>query len=170
MDTDNITAQALIEQLGLVRHPEGGWYRETYRASEMLASPALPARFSGDRSLSTAIYFLLSDSDISSLHRIKADEVWHFYAGSALNVHCIFPDGVHRVFKLGPNIAAGEQFQAVVPAGCWFGAELAESGFALVGCTVAPGFDFADFELGQAKQLCNRYPQHKAMISRLTRA
>lgn len=170
MGTDKITAPALIEHLELVRHPEGGWYRETYRASETLASHALPARFGGVRSLSTAIYFLLSEGDISALHRIKSDEVWHFYAGSALNVHCIFPDGAHQVFKLGTNMAAGEQFQAVVPGGCWFGAELAEGGFALVGCTVAPGFDFADFELGQAKQLCSHYPQHEALINRLTRA
>lgn len=167
---NNTAAQALIEQLGLVQHPEGGWYRETYRTSEKLDSQALPARFGGDRSFSTAIYFLLEAGDISALHRIKADEVWHFYAGSALRVHCIFPEGSYQVFTLGAHVAAGEQFQAVVPAGCWFGAELAEGGFALVGCTVAPGFDFADFELGQARQLCAHYPQHAALITRLTRA
>ena len=167
---ETTTAQAFIEQLGLARHPEGGWFRETYRASENVTAEALPARFGGERSLSTAIYFLLEEGDISALHRIKSDEVWHFYAGSALRVHCIFPDGSYQEFKLGPNLAAGEQFQAVVPAGCWFGAELADGGFALVGCTVAPGFDFADFEMGEAKQLCERYPQHAAITRRLTRA
>lgn len=164
------TAQALIEQLALARHPEGGWFRETYRASEQMAAQALPARFGGDRSFSTAIYFLLEAGDISALHRIRSDEVWHFYAGSALDVHCIAPEGAHQVLRLGANPAAGQQFQAVVPAGCWFGAELAGDGFALVGCTVAPGFDFADFEMGEAQPLAVRYPQHAALIKRLTRA
>ena len=167
---DKRSGQTLIEHLGLVRHPEGGWFRETYRASEKLAAQALPARFGGDRTFSTAIYYLLEDGDFSALHRIKADEIWHFYAGSALHVHCLFPDGTYRLIKLGANTAAGEQYQAVVPAASWFGAEPATSGFALVGCTVAPGFDFADFQLGQAKQLCDQYPQHVALISRLTRA
>lgn len=167
---DTTTAQALIEQLALARHPEGGWFRETYRASEQVPAHALPARFGGARAFSTAIHFLLEAGDISALHRIRSDEVWHFYAGSALNVHCILPDGVHQVLRLGANHAAGEQFQAVAPAGCWFGAELAGDGFALVGCTVAPGFDFADFEMGEARPLCDRYPQHAALITRLTRA
>jgi predicted cupin superfamily sugar epimerase len=164
------TAKTLIEQLALARHPEGGWFKETYRASEKVAAQALPARFGGERSVSTAIYFLLEAGDISALHRIQSDEVWHFYAGSTLRVHGIFPDGAYQEWKLGANTAAGEQFQAVVPASCWFGAELAEGGFALVGCTVAPGFDFADFELAEAKQLGDRYPQHAALINRLTRA
>ena len=167
--TDTTTAKTLIEQLALARHPEGGWFKETYRASDTLGAQALPARFGGDRSVSTAIYFLLEAGDISALHRIQSDEVWHFYAGSALRVHGIFPDGRCQEWKLGANMAAGEQFQAVVPAGCWFGAELAADGFALVGCTVAPGFDFADFELAQAQQLLDRYPQHAALIQRLTR-
>lgn len=167
---NSTTAQALIEQLGLARHPEGGWFRETYRASEEVPAQALPARFGGGRAFSTAIYFLLEAGDISALHRIRSDEVWHFYAGSALNVHCILPDGAHQVLRLGANPAAGERFQAVAPAGCWFGAELVDGGFALVGCTVAPGFDFADFEMGEARQLADRYPQHAALIARLTRA
>lgn len=164
------TAKTLIEQLALARHPEGGWFKETYRASDKLAAQALPARFDGDRSASTAIYFLLEAGDISALHRIQSDEVWHFYAGAPLRVHGIFPDGAYQEWKLGANLAAGEHFQAVVPAGCWFGAELAEGDFALVGCTVAPGFDFADFELAQAKQLLACYPQHAELIHRLTRA
>ena len=126
-------AKTLIEQLALARHPEGGWFKETYRASDKLAAQALPARFGGDRSASTAIYFLLEAGDISALHRIQSDEVWHFYAGSTLRVHGIFPDGTYQEWKLGANLAAGEQFQAVVPASCWFGAELAEGDFALVG-------------------------------------
>lgn len=136
------TAHALITGLQLVRHPEGGWFRETYRSSETLAAQALPERFTGIRAFSTAIYFLLEAGDISALHRIKSDEMWHFYADSALLIHCIVPDGGYQALRLGADLAAGERFQAVVPAGCWFGAELAEEGFALVGCTVSPGFDF----------------------------
>jgi len=163
------TAQDFIRGLELVRHPEGGWFRETYRSSETVPAETLPERFTGSRAFSTAIYFLLEAGDKSALHRIKSDEVWHFYAGSGLLVHCIFPDGSYQALRLGPNPAAGERFQAVVPVGCWFGAELAEEGFALVGCTVSPGFDFSDFELAEAEQLCNRYPQHTELITRMTK-
>ena len=163
------TVQELIKRLELVRHPEGGWFRETYRSSETVPARALPERFGGDRPFSTAIYYLLESGDISVLHRIKSDEVWHFYAGSALQIHCLWPDGSYQELRLGTNPAAGEQFQVVVPAGCWFGAELAPEGFALVGCTVAPGFVFADFEMAQAGHLCDRYPQHAELIMRMTR-
>lgn len=163
------TAQGLITGLELVRHPEGGWFRETYRSSETVSAQALPERFSGSRAFSTAICFLLEAGDISALHRIKSDEIWHFYAGSTLLIHCIVPDGGYQALRLGPNPAAGERFQAVVPAGCWFGAELAEEGFALVGCTVSPGFDFSDFEMAEAEQLCCRYPQHTELITRMTK-
>lgn len=159
----------LVQRLELVRHPEGGWFRETYRSSETLPTQALPGRFSGCRACSTAIYFLLESGDISALHRIKSDEVWHFYAGSALQIHCLFPDGSYLELRLGANPAAGEQFQVVVPAGCWFGAELVEEGFALVGCTVAPGFDFSDFEMAERGSLCDQYPQYAELIIKMTR-
>jgi len=163
------TVQELIKRLELIRHPEGGWFRETYRSSEMIPDQALPERFSGNRVFSTAIYFLLEAGDMSVLHRIKSDEVWHFYAGSALLIHCLFPDGSYQELRLGADQAAGEQFQVVVPAGCWFGAEPAEEGFALVGCTVAPGFDFSDFEMAKREELCELYPQHAELITRMTR-
>ncbi len=163
------TAQELITRLELVRHPEGGWFRETYRSGETVPVQALPERFTGRRAFSTAIYFLLESGDISALHRIKSDEMWHFYAGSALLIHCIFPDGGYQALRLGADPAAGELFQAVVPAGCWFGAELAEEGFALVGCTVSPGFDFSDFEMAEAEQLCDRYSHHAELIRRMTK-
>ena len=162
-------AQELIERLDLVRHPEGGWFRRTYRSSETVSALALPERFNGSRPFSTAIYYLLESGDISALHRIKSDEVWHFYAGSALRIHCLFPDGRYQELRLGADPTAREQFQVVVPAGCWFGAELAEEGFALVGCTVAPGFDFSDFEMAEAGPLCDRYPQYAELIMRMTR-
>lgn len=163
------TAAELVTLLDLFRHPEGGWYRETYRAAEQIAGTALPQRFGGDRCFSTAIYFMLEPGDFSALHRIKADELWHHYSGSSVLVHRIDPDGSYHRLQLGPNLAAGGQFQLMVPAGCWFGAEPAGHDYALVGCTVAPGFDFTDFELAERAQLLACYPQHADLIRRLTR-
>lgn len=158
----------LIERLGLVRHPEGGWYRETYRAAETIPADALPERFGGDRSFCTAIYFLLGKTDVSALHRITSDEMWHFYAGAPLTVHLFSAPGEHRTFTLGRDLAAGETYQAVVPAGCWFGAEVTGNGdYSLVGCTVAPGFDFADFEMGTRDDLLTQFPGHADIILRL---
>ena len=158
-------APELIARLQLVRHPEGGWFRETYRSAESVPVAGLPDRFAGDRVFSTAIYFLLEEGDISALHRIRSDELWHFYAGSPLLIHAILPDGSYQGWRLG----TADLFQAVVPAGCWFGAEPVDGEFALVGCTVAPGFDFSDFELASRCQLTARYPQHADLISRMTR-
>ena len=159
-----------IKALVLQRHPEGGYYRETYRSDDQISAEALPDRFSGPRSVSTAIAFLLPGDEISALHRIKSDEVWHHYAGSALTVHVIDPDGSYRGLSLGNDLHAGESLQAVVPAGRWFGATVDdEASYALVGCTVSPGFDFDDFELGVRTDLIERYPQHRSIIERLTR-
>ncbi len=163
------TAEELIKQLGLVKHPEGGWYRETYRSGEVIPGAALPARFAGGRSVCTAIYFLLQSGDISALHRIRSDELWHFYSGNSLTVHVITPDGEYYLLNLGPDITAGESYQSVVPAGCWFGAEVSGEGYSLVGCTVAPGFDFSDFEMGNGTTLLEQYPDRAEIILRLTR-
>lgn len=165
-----MTAADYIQALELQPHPEGGWFRETYRAPETIPGSGLPERFAGARSFSTAIYFLLSTETFSRFHRIRSDELWHFYAGSPLTVHVLDPDGDCRSLHLGQNPAAGETFQALVPAGCWFAAEVtAPDGFALVGCTVAPGFDFADFELARRAELVAEYPDQRELISRLTR-
>ena len=162
-------AQYWINQLDLQPHPEGGFYRQTYRAPLILSQTALPG-FAGDRAASTAIYFLLADDQFSALHRLRSDEVWHFYAGSALIVQVIDPRGTYSEILLGNNAASGEQFQAVVPAGCWFGSSLLRPNtYALVGCTVAPGFDFADFEMAKRVELTTHYPQHRNIIERLTR-
>lgn len=162
------TAAELIKRLNLARHPEGGWYKETYRSGGIIAADLLPERFGGGRAFGTAIYFLLERGDISVLHRIKGDELWHFYWGAALTVHVITPDGEYYRLKLGSDLAAGDSFQGVVPAGCWFGAE-SEGDHSLVGCTVAPGFDFADFEMGRRAELLDRFPAHASIICRLTR-
>jgi predicted cupin superfamily sugar epimerase len=165
-----VDAQTWIDLLRLQKHPEGGYYRETYRSPELIARDCLPLRFAGDRCFSTAIYFLLAGEDYSALHRIKQDELWHFYDGSRLTVHVLTKNGDYSLTQLGRRVEAGEVLQAVVEAGCVFGATVDEPGsYALVGCTVAPGFDFADFELPGREQLLHQYPQHSGLIERLTR-
>lgn len=160
-----------IEKIELLAHPEGGYFRETYRAEEQ--TDHLPDRFSpnasAQRSFSTAIYFLLESNQFSAFHRIKSDEMWHFYTGSALTVYAIDPAGQLSEFRLGNQPDQAETWQAVVPAGWWFGASVnVPDSFALVGCTVAPGFDFADFELAERSQLLAAYPQHQTLIEQLT--
>jgi len=162
-------AERWIEQLELQAHPEGGWFRETYRAAGTIARAALPAGYGGPRSFATSVYFLLPSGDVSALHRLRSDELWFFHAGSALVVTSIAPDGALTERRVGPDAARGEHLQATVAAGCWFGAAVEATGsFALVGCVVAPGFDFADFELGQRGALLRAFPQHRAVIERLT--
>jgi len=130
----------------------------------------LPARYAGDRSFSTAIYFLVKGGEFSSLHRIQSDELWHFYAGTRLTVYSIDGQGILQTVHLGSDFDRGEVFQAAVPAGSWFGSAVDNpDGFALVGCTVAPGFDFADFELANRNDLTTLFPQHQAVIEKLTR-
>jgi hypothetical protein len=167
------SAAELVAQLGLTPHPEGGFFRETYR--DGLALTDLPGRFAGPRSASTAIYYLLGRGDMSALHRIHSDEVWHHYAGGTLTVHVLHPPAHgqparHEALRLGMNLSAGERPQAVVPAGAWFGARL-EGGdaYALVGCTVAPGFDFADFEMGEREALLVEFPEHAGLVREMTR-
>jgi uncharacterized protein len=156
--------QYWIDHLRLSPHPEGGYYRVTYK-SELSVATKL-----GDRSASTAIYFLLHGRDFSAFHRIASDELWHFYAGSALVVYVIEPNGDYSELHLGNDGDAGEVFQGAVKAGCWFASRLKDAAsFALVGCTVAPGFDFADFELAARSELVRAYPQHRRLIEELTR-
>jgi predicted cupin superfamily sugar epimerase len=165
-------AERWIARLGLAPHPEGGWFRETYRAAEVIDRDALPARFGGARSVSTAVYFLITRDAFSALHRIRSDELWHFYAGDPVTVTLLDAAGRGSLttVRLSRDPAHDALPQVVIPAGAWFGAEVAAPGtFALVGCTVAPGFDFADFELGRRAELVARYPAHRAAIERLTR-
>lgn len=162
-------AQYWVDKYQMQAHPEGGYFAETYRSAERIPHSALPSRFSGDRSFGTGIYFLLENHHFSALHRIQADEMWHFYAGGPLHVYVIHIDGRLEIIKLGANPDNNEVFQAVVPAGTWFGSKpAAESEYSLVGCTVAPGFDFADFELAERVALLTAYPEHEAVIRLLT--
>jgi len=164
------SAQYWIEKLGLIPHPEGGYYRESYRSSLSIAQEALPSLFAGPRLVSTAIYFLLDQENFSAFHRLRSDELWHFYAGSPLTVHVIEENGCYNEIFVGNNLEAGEALQAAVKAGCWFASSVTDpKAFALVGCTVAPGFDFQDFELGKRSELSARFPQHQKLIERFTR-
>ncbi|MCF0049659.1 cupin domain-containing protein [Dyadobacter sp. LJ53] len=161
-----------IEKYALAPHPEGGYYAETYRAAENVPQQALPSRFNGDRSFSTGIYFLLETHNFSAFHRIKSDEMWHFYAGEALEIFIIHEEQTEmQVIKLGDDPENGETFQAVVPAGAWFASRPAQgSTYALVGCTVAPGFDFADFEMAERAALQMQFPEFDQIIEELTRS
>ncbi|MBO0948176.1 cupin domain-containing protein [Fibrella forsythiae] len=168
-----MTASDYIAVFGMESHPEGGHYVQTYQATELIPHAVLPKRFCGDRPYSTAIYFLLENHQRSALHRIQSDEVWHFYAGGPLNVYMIDPEsGTLSTIRLGTNPNRGEVFQAVVPAGYWFGAKPvglpSDLPFALVGCTVAPAFDFAEFELGDKASMLALFPQHVGVIDMLT--
>jgi predicted cupin superfamily sugar epimerase len=142
------TAEYWIEKLGLEPHPEGGYFRQTYRSGVVIVREALPAGFGGARPVSTAIYFLLEGKNFSAFHRLRSDELWHLYAGATLEVHVIDEGGGYSETLLGPDAEAGEVFQSVVKAGCWFGARVRDGkSWALVGCTVSPGFNFEDFEM-----------------------
>jgi predicted cupin superfamily sugar epimerase len=164
------SAQYWIDKLDLTAHPEGGFYRETYRSDLSIAREALPQQFTGPRLVSTAICFLLEEGNFSAFHRLRSDELWHFYAGSSITVHVIEPDGAYSEIQLGNDPDAGDVLQAAVKAGCWFASRVRHpKTFALAGCTVAPGFDFADFELGKRVDLVKRYPQHRTLIESLTR-
>ncbi len=158
------SAQDWIQELDLQQHPEGGWFKESYRSDLILPATALPTQ-QAERNCATVIYFLLASPDVSHFHRIAADEHWFFHCGSPLTVHILEKsDPSYRQLHLGPN-----QHQAWVPAGLWFGASVDEpAGYSLVSCMVAPGFDFDDFELAKRSDLLELYPEQQAIIQRLT--
>lgn len=157
----------LIRNLQLAPHPEGGWYRETYRSEESIPAGSLPARYSGARSFATAIYFLLEAGQFSAFHRLASDEAWFHHAGGDLEIFCIDEAGSLSVLRLGSG--AG-RWQAFIPRGAWFASRPVDgSDFSLVSCVVAPGFSFDDFELGSRAALVEQYPQHAALIHALTR-
>lgn len=156
---------AIVEALQLAPHPEGGFYRETFRSSLVLEG--LP--HGAPRAASTAIYYLLPGGATSAFHHVRSDEIWHYYAGDPLELHTIDPYGRHEQIALGPDLARGERPQHVVPAGVLQGA-FARGRYTLCGCTVAPGFDFADWVLPSREELWLRFPAQRALIAALTRA
>lgn len=165
----NDETQRLIEHLKLQPHPEGGYYSEIYRSPGLIPALALADTHSGYRRFMTSIYFMLVSGQVSKFHRLKSDEVWYYHSGSAISLHMIFPDGSYRRKILGNDLAAGQSYQVVVPAATWFGATVDQEDFyALLGCAVAPGFEFDDFELADRAELLAEYPQHAPIIGQLT--
>lgn len=166
-----VTAEEIIKLLNLKPHPsEGGYFTETYRSEETLGPEALPARYGGARAFGTAIYYLLTPTTFSAMHRLRTDEMFHFYLGDPVEMLQLWPDGSGKTVVLGSDIRNGMLPQAVVPLGVWQGSRLRPGGkFALMGTTVSPGFDFADYEAGYRKELAGGYPVFRETITALTR-
>ena len=161
-------SEQIIKELGLEPHPEGGYYKETYRSEGSIPDGALPD-FKGERVFTTAIYFLLTPYVFSAFHKIKSDEMWHHYDGSAIELHMISPEGEHSIVIIGKDFSNNEHPQYVVPAGYWFASRIKdEAEFSLLGCTVSPGFDFHDFVLAKREELTLMFPQHGKIIAELT--
>jgi len=159
-----------VQHLNLLPHPEGGWYSEVYRSEEILQLVSLPQRYSSEHCFSTSIYFLLEKDDFSAFHRITSDETWHFYLGSPVVLYTIDTDGSVNSVILGNDFSKGQQLQFTIRRNKWFAASCTkEDDYSLVGCTVAPGFDYSDFELGKRNELLKMYPQHTQLISEYTR-
>lgn len=156
-------AQYWIDALRLLPHPEGGYYRETYRASGSVT----PSDASGPRNLSTAIYFLLGKDDRSLFHRIQSDELWHYHAGGRLTLYVLTNHGLVTQ-TLGPDVQRGDALQITIPAQHWFGAKVTDGPYVLAGCTVSPGFDFRDFELAKRESLLHQFPDDADIIGQLT--
>jgi len=167
-----LSADDVIRRLNLQPHPkEGGFFRETYRAAEAILPSALATGYAGPRNHSTAIYYLLTPGTFSALHRLRSDEIFHFYLGNPVRMLQLGPDGKGQTVVLGPDVLGGQQVQVVVPRGVWQGSMLEPGGsFALLGCTVAPGFEYADYESGDRDALIKQYPEFSDMIRRLTLA
>ena len=162
-------ARYWIQNLCLCKHPEGGYFRETYVSKDAIGVCCLGSGYDGPRPVSTAIYFLLPGNEFSAFHRLRSDEIWHHYDGSSLTIHMLVQDGGYRKIRMGLDYKNGEQPQVLIPAGVWFAAHVNDkASFTLSGCTVAPGFNFRDFELGQRDELVKKYPEYKQLIVQFT--
>lgn len=159
-----------ISALNLQPHPEGGYFREVYRSAGVIAASGLPTYF-GSRHFATSIYYLLGGKEFSAFHKLKSDEIWHYYDGCGLTLYVIQQDGTLITKMLGKHAGEGESLQQVIPANHWFAAKPADThSYTLAGCTMAPGFDIMDFELGTFEDLAKQFPQHSAIIRLLTKA
>jgi len=166
-----LTAKQVQELLKMQPLPvEGGYFVETYRSKFTLAQSSLPSSYPGERSMSTAIHYMLTPDTFSAMHRLRGDEVYHFYLGDSVEMLLLKADGTAEAVLLGQDIATGMRLQHVVPAGTWQGSRLAPGGkYALMGTTMAPGFDPQDYEPGRRDQLSARYPQYAPLIAFSTR-
>jgi predicted cupin superfamily sugar epimerase len=164
------TVKRIVERFELRPHPEGGYFREVYRSALSVDHPGVEPPHGARRSAGTQIYFLLATNDFSAFHRVRSsDEIWHLYAGGRLELHTIDDRQSYAKRVLTTDLESGEPM-SIVPAGCWQAARLAPgSDWAFCGCTVAPGFDFADFEMPPAHELVAAYPAHETVIRELTR-
>lgn len=164
-----MTAEEIIRQFNLQEHPEGGYFKETYRSKGIIPNSILDSSFEGDRNICTGIYFLLTSEKFSAFHKVNQDEMWHFYKGAPLKLHMISTKGEYSFVIIGNNLKKGQIPQFTVNGGDWFAAEVIDqNSFSFVGCTVAPGFDFKDFELPTAGRLISQFPQHTEIINSLT--
>ncbi|WP_370476766.1 cupin domain-containing protein [Tamlana flava] len=163
-------AKKIAEQLNMQHHPEGGYFKETYRSSGEITPENLGSDFTENRNFSTCIYFLLTSDTFSAFHKIKQDEIWHFYKGSSIKLHIISSEGAYSSVIIGNNLEKNEIPQFVVKAKDWFAAEVTnKDSYSLLGCTVSPGFDFKDFKLAERNTLISKFPKHKTIIEKLTR-
>ncbi|HBF39320.1 MAG TPA: cupin [Firmicutes bacterium] len=162
-------SQYWIDALGLIKHPEGGYFQEKYRCPETVSlNTGTPDQ---KRNLASSIYFLLPGNEVSAFHRLRYDEIWYYHAGSPLIIYMIDDHGKLTEHKLGLNAGQNEWPQVVVPRGNIFGAIVCQpESYTLIGCVVAPGFDYQDFELLPRKMLLGQYPQYRELILKLTRA
>lgn len=169
----NMTATELISRLRMEKIPgEGAWFTVTYNSTDRLPAGGLPARYGASRLAGTAIYALITREDFSAMHRLKTDEVWHFYSGDPIELLLLHPDGRDELVLLGDDLAAGQRPQFTVPAGVWMGARpqtATPAAYSLFGCTMAPGFDYADYEPGYRMELQKTFPARSALIAELTR-
>ncbi len=165
-----MTADDIKRTLHLIPHPEGGSYIQTYKATQRISAESLGNQYNAPRAASTAIYYLLEPGTFSEMHRLRSDEIFHFYLGDPVEMLQLWPDGASRIVQLGPDLVAGQTPQVVVPKNVWQGSRLIAGGnHALLGCTVAPGFEFADYESGRRDALISAYPHQQALITALTR-
>lgn len=165
-----MNAQHWIDRYQMTKHPEGSWFKEIYRSELTFERGVLPNKYGASRQAATSIYFLLEGSEVSKFHVLQSDEIWYFHAGSSVTIHFLDPkDKSYHSVKLGNSGSEEETFQAVIPAGVIFGATIDNpDGYSLVGCMVAPGFDFADFRLCSSEELLKSFPEQKGIIDRLT--
>jgi predicted cupin superfamily sugar epimerase len=165
-----MTAQEIIRQLNLQKHPkEGGYFRETYRSPLSTPREQLPPAYSGPRSFSTAIYYLITPDSFSAMHCLPGEEIFHHYLGDPVEMLLLHADGRSEIVTMGKDLSRGHVPQVVVPASTWQGSRLIEGGsFALLGCTMSPGFDYADYQHGSREELMRRYPSQAQLIGALT--
>lgn len=160
----------IIDSLELKPHPEGGFFKETYRSKGTIKVDSLDAEYEGERNYSTSIYFMLTSEKFSSFHKINQDEIWHFYQGSPIELHTISESGIHKKHIIGNDLMNAQKPQLVVPGNHWFAAKVIDpDSYSLVGCTVSPGFDFEDFTLAERDVLIQQFPEHKELIKSFTR-